>query len=195
MLPDSLLELFDADSADLSPEQRERRARIASVVHANQVQHMIARTAASRFAHANRLNLIDFQVLQTVVAVGDTGHTATPGYICQQLSLSASTLTSILERLANRGLLLRERDSADRRRISVYYTEESAALIMRYYQQVVDSYELALGTLSDEHISQRIDFLHELAGANQRLLDALESADPAELAGQAAPSSATTARH
>lgn len=173
MLPDPLLELFEADTAELSPAQRARHARIASLVHADQVQAMTVRTAAAKFAHAHRLNLIDFQVLQTVVASRDADRTATPGSIAEQLSLSASTLTSILERLVARGLLVRERDSADRRRISVYYTEESARLVMDFYRQLTESYDRIYGSLDDDEIRSRVEFLTALTDCHQRVCEEL----------------------
>lgn len=173
MLPDPLLELFEADTAELPPAQRARHARIASLVHADQVQAMTVRTAAAKFAHAHRLNLIDFQVLQTVVASRDADRTATPGSIAEQLSLSASTLTSILERLVARGLLVRERDSADRRRISVYYTEESARLVMDFYRQLTESYDRIYGSLDDDEIRSRVEFLTALTDCHQRVCEEL----------------------
>lgn len=173
MLPDPLLELFEADTAELPPAQRARHARIASLVHADQVQAMTVRTAAAKFAHAHRLNLIDFQVLQTVVASRDADRTATPGSIAEQLSLSASTLTSILERLVARGLLVRERDSADRRRISVYYTEESARLVMDFYRHLTESYDRIYGSLDDDEIRSRVEFLTALTDCHQRVCEEL----------------------
>ncbi len=173
MLPDPLLELFEADTAELPPAQRARHTRIASLVHADQVQAMTVRTAAAKFAHAHRLNLIDFQVLQTVVASRDADRTATPGSIAEQLSLSASTLTSILERLVARGLLVRERDSADRRRISVYYTEESARLVMDFYRQLTESYDRIYGSLDDDEIRSRVEFLTALTDCHQRVCEEL----------------------
>lgn len=173
MLPDPLLELFEADTAELPPAQRARHARIASLVHADQVQAMTVRTAAAKFAHAHRLNLIDFQVLQTVVASRDADRTATPGSIAEQLSLSASTLTSILERLVARGLLVRERDSADRRRISVYYTEESARLVVDFYRQLTESYDRIYGSLDDDEIRSRVEFLTALTDCHQRVCEEL----------------------
>ncbi|WP_101653473.1 MarR family winged helix-turn-helix transcriptional regulator [Brevibacterium ihuae] len=173
MLPDPLLELFEADTAELPPAQRARHARIASLVHADQVQAMTVRTAAAKFAHAHRLNLIDFQVLQTVVASRDADRTATPGSIAEQLSLSASTLTSILERLVARGLLVRERDSADRRRISVYYTEGSARLVMDFYRQLTESYDRIYGSLDDDEIRSRVEFLTALTDCHQRVCEEL----------------------
>lgn len=173
MLPDPLLELFEAETAELPPAQRARHARIASLVHADQVQAMTVRTAAAKFAHAHRLNLIDFQVLQTVVASRDADRTATPGSIAEQLSLSASTLTSILERLVARGLLVRERDSADRRRISVYYTEESARLVMDFYRQLTESYDRIYGSLDDDEIRSRVEFLTALTDCHQRVCEEL----------------------
>src|SRR5699024_2474299 len=131
MLPEHLASHLT--SAQAHTDSEGPRPTIAQLIHASQVQMMAARTAAAQFAHTNGLNLIDFNVVQSVVSLGDEDETATPGYIARQLSLSASTLTSILERLVRSGYLVRERDSADRRRISIYHTDKSAQLIADFY--------------------------------------------------------------
>ena len=141
MLPEHLrTQLFPEQSAANTPSLR---LSIVDLIHANQVQTMVSRTAAAQFAHTHGLNLIDFHVVQSVISLGDDQETATPGYIARGLSLSASTLTSILERLVRSGYLVRERDSADRRRISIYHTDKSAQLMADFYRHLAAQYEAA----------------------------------------------------
>lgn len=143
------------------------RAKIAELIHASQVQMMAARTAAAQFAHTHGLNLIDFNVVQSVVSLGDD-ETATPGYIARQLSLSASTLTSILERLVRSGYLVRERDSADRRRISIYHTDKSAQLIADFYVHLAGQVEAQFGSADDASLTAHISLVQSLTDAADR---------------------------
>lgn len=144
------------------------RAKIAELIHASQVQMMAARTAAAQFAHTHGLNLIDFNVVQSVVSLGEDDETATPGYIARQLSLSASTLTSILERLVRSGYLVRERDSADRRRISIYHTDKSAQLIADFYVHLAGQVEAQFGTADDASLTAHISLVQSLTDAADR---------------------------
>ncbi|GAA2001035.1 MarR family winged helix-turn-helix transcriptional regulator [Brevibacterium samyangense] len=177
MLPDPLIELFESRLPDLTGESGtpnvERSEQTSLFVHAAQVEAMVMRTAMARYARAHDLNLIDFQVVQSVVSLGEVGRTATPGYISTLLSMSASTLTSILERLVNRGYLTRERDSADRRRISVYYTESSADLIREFYTMLEDAYTPMFTHLSTEDIAARTDFVRLMTEATQTMIEKL----------------------
>ena len=166
MLPEHLASHLS--SAQAHTDSEGPRPTIAQLIHASQVQMMAARTAAAQFAHTNGLNLIDFNVVQSVVSLGEDDETATPGYIARQLTLSASTLTSILERLVRSGYLIRERDSADRRRISIYHTDKSAQLIADFYLHLSAQVEAEFGTADDEQLSRHISVVSSLTNAAER---------------------------
>lgn len=172
MLPEHLrIQLFPEQSSANAPSPR---LSIVELIHANQVQTMVSRTAAAQFAHTHGLNLIDFHVVQSVISLGDDQETATPGYIARGLSLSASTLTSILERLVRAGYLVRERDSADRRRISIYYTDKSAQLMADFYRHLAAQYEAAFESADEAQVQSHIAFVSELEAANQRVVTEFE---------------------
>lgn len=135
---------------------------------------MVARTAAAQFAHTHGLNLIDFHVVQSVVSLGAEDETATPGHIARQLSLSASTLTSILERLVRAGYLVRERDSADRRRISIYPTPRSSELIGDFYRHLADQVSAEFAAADEEQLAAHIDLVTSLTRAGLRTVTAVE---------------------
>ena len=52
------------------------------------------------------------------------GNGVTASLIAKKINLSAATVTNILDRLENRGLIKRERSSEDKRRISLYLTDD-----------------------------------------------------------------------
>lgn len=59
-------------------------------------------------------------------------HTAGPGsvgWLARETRLGQATVTAMLDRLARRGLVLRERDPGDRRRTRVCITAAGAALL------------------------------------------------------------------
>ena len=172
MLPEHLRsQLFPEQE---TPDTASPRPTIMDLIHANQVQTMVSRTAAAQFAHTHGLNLIDFNVVQSVIALDHDDETATPGYIARQLSLSASTLTSILERLVRAGYLIRERDSADRRRISIYHTDRSAKLMADFYRHLAAQYEAAFEGADDAQVQSHIAFISDLTNASSRVVTEFE---------------------
>ncbi len=147
MLPDSLTELFDMTGSDDFPSPGTNDDELAGLAYALIRQSTILRLVGARFARDIDLNQADFYVLLSVMTASDQDITVTPGYVSEHLSLSASTLTSILERLADRELIVRDRDAADKRRIVLYYTEKAAHLAVDFYRRV----GLALEPLTQSH--------------------------------------------
>ncbi|GAA2101693.1 MULTISPECIES: MarR family winged helix-turn-helix transcriptional regulator [Brevibacterium] len=173
MLPEPLKDLLPQASTDPS-QPASHRAKVYDLIHTNLTQAMASRTFTAQFAHTHGLNLIDFHVLQVVVFVDDEEGTATPGYIARQLSLSASTLTSILERLVRADYLLRERDSADRRRISIYATDKTMELLASFYSHIADEYESLFPAQGDEQLAGYTELLSTLTEANGAVALAFE---------------------
>ena len=64
-------------------------------------------------------------ILQEIARAGDV----TAGEIARAVSLSQATVTGILERMENRGLLARERSASDKRRIMVRITESGSKVL------------------------------------------------------------------
>lgn len=134
MLPDSIIELFDMSGSDEFSTPGTTTYELAGLAHSIIHQGALLRIATAKFARMHNLNLIDFLILLSVMTNTSQDMTVTPGYIAENQSLSASTLTSILERLAARGLLVRDQDAADKRRIALYYTEGAAKIVEAYYR-------------------------------------------------------------
>ncbi len=64
-------------------------------------------------------------ILQEISSLGEV----TAGEIAQAVSLSQATVTGILERMENRGLLTRQRSDQDKRRIMVRITESGKQVL------------------------------------------------------------------
>lgn len=54
---------------------------------------------------------------------------ATPSQLAKEISLSQATVTSIVDRLAERGLITRERSQQDRRRVYLRLTEQGLTVL------------------------------------------------------------------
>jgi MarR family transcriptional regulator, organic hydroperoxide resistance regulator len=65
----------------------------------------------------------------------------------------ASTLTGVLDRLEDRGYLVRELDAADRRSFRLVLTEQGRAVAERVGAAVADLERAALGGLTAEHVA------------------------------------------
>jgi DNA-binding MarR family transcriptional regulator len=66
-------------------------------------------------------------VLKTLIGLGK----ASVGTVAERVSLSQATVTDILNRLENRGLVVRARSSRDRRRVNVSATEQAVTIMSR----------------------------------------------------------------
>jgi DNA-binding MarR family transcriptional regulator len=66
------------------------------------------------------------------------------------------------------GYLVRERDSADRRRISIYHTDKSAQLIADFYVHLAGQVEAQFGTADDASLTAHISLVQSLTDAADR---------------------------
>ncbi|WP_244223689.1 MarR family transcriptional regulator [Amycolatopsis circi] len=89
-------------------------AALAAQLHTHTVlQH--ARDAAREGLSATELQALEL--------AGQTADSLTPGRIGQLTGLSTGAVTGVLDRLEKAGLVLRERDRTDRRKVLVTITE------------------------------------------------------------------------
>lgn len=83
-----------------------------------------AEVHAKRLARYGGLSPVQLMVLQVLASEGQL----TASALSKRVSLTAATLSGQLDRLAERGLLLRQRDDQDRRRQWLLLTSEGRAL-------------------------------------------------------------------
>ncbi len=95
---------------------------------------------------------------------------ATAGETARRISLSQATVTTILDRLQSKGLVLRERDSADKRRIYVRLTATGRSTLanapqplqetfIRQFEQLED-WEQTMMLASLQRVAQMMDAAH-----------------------------------
>lgn len=81
------------------------------------------------------------------------------GPLCQRdiaakILKSTGNITMVIDNLEKRGLVRRERDSEDRRYLTVHLTPAGSALIARVFADVEAAIVAEMGTLSEGELSQ-----------------------------------------
>ena len=88
--------------------------------------------------------------LREIIAAGEI----TPGRLSAEVALSKATLTGIVDRLTARGLIERERDKVDRRRVLIRATPEGEKLSAAAPSPLQDKLSRNLERLSEEQREQ-----------------------------------------
>jgi len=105
-------------------------------------------------------------LLKSIEAQGD----ATAGEMAQRISLSQATVTTILDRLQSKGLVLRERDKEDKRRVYVHLTDAGRSTLasapqplqetfIRQFEQL-EEWEQTMILASLQRVAQMMDATH-----------------------------------
>ena len=87
------------------------------------------------------------------------------GELAHALHLHPSTITGIVQRLAGKGLLRRERDRADGRRVRLRACRPARPLVAASRGTVEDAVTRALGKVPARHVGRARDVLAALADA------------------------------
>lgn len=119
---------------------------------------------SKKLAKETGLTAAQFLALQTVADFNG----ATVGEIAKALNLSQATVTLLVNRMEGNGLLRRQRNDADRRKVNVLVTERGAKLLARTPAVLQDLLESRFRTLDDWEQSLILASLQRVA----RLLNA-----------------------
>lgn len=84
-------------------------------------------------------------VMQQLVAHGEL----TAGVIAREISLSQPTVTSIIDRLERKGLLKRERNQYDKRKVTISMTELGRGVVEKAPALLQDSFVNSFNKLED----------------------------------------------
>lgn len=88
----------------------------------------------------------------------------TAGEVASRVNLSQGTVTDILNRLEQRGLIKRIRDTADRRRVLVEATDAGAAVLEKSPPLLQERFVQRFGQLQDWEQTQLLSSLQRIAG-------------------------------
>jgi DNA-binding MarR family transcriptional regulator len=112
--------------------------RIATVM-----QEVIASAVLTneRIARSVGLNVVDFQTYGVILRAGEP---MTPGQVSAATELPSSTTTRVLDRLEAKGMVERQPDPADRRKVRVsavqFYDERVAAAYAEILRQMEEAH-------------------------------------------------------
>ncbi|MBA6352570.1 MarR family winged helix-turn-helix transcriptional regulator [Colwellia sp. BRX9-1] len=111
--------------------------------------------------------------------------------VAKNVNLSAATVTNILDRLENKGLVSRIRSTQDKRRVSLYLTEDGKALLLNAPQALQEHFIDKFSNLAQWEQSQLLSSMERLAG----MMDAneIDAAPLLELDAMSASSSSSKA--
>jgi DNA-binding MarR family transcriptional regulator len=85
------------------------------------------------------------------------------GEISKKISLSQATVTSILDRLVDKGLVYRERSTEDKRKVHAYLTEDAVALIKDAPAPLQEQFTKQFGALNEWEQSMMISSLQRIS--------------------------------
>lgn len=110
---------------------------------------------------AHRLEPWEFDVLATLRRAG-APYALTPGQLLGELLVSSGTMTNRIDRLENRGLVVRSPAPADRRAVLVRLTSEGRSRVDAALQTLLDSETELLAPLGDDRSAQLAELLEPL---------------------------------
>jgi DNA-binding MarR family transcriptional regulator len=100
--------------------------------------------------------------LNVLASVGAAGRVPI-GQIAQRNSLSSATVTTIVDRLEDHGLVLRERSAHDKRQVLILLTERGREILLRGPQPFHDCFVRRLGELEPWQRTELLSALQYLA--------------------------------
>ena len=126
---------------------------------------------------------------EALAILDGAGQPLSPTVIAERLIVTTASVTSLLDTLERRGLVEREPDPDDRRRLLIMITQEGRAIVDQFLPEVVALQTAALATLTEAERRLLVEMLATL-GANLTTLDATEVIRAATPRGSRGPSDA-----
>jgi len=114
---------------------------------------------------------VDFDCLDVLNRNGPLS----PGALARRAGLHPATMTGILDRLERGGWVVRERDPADRRAVSVRALPDRAGEVIRLFGGMSSAMDDLCAGYTDEQLEVIADFLEKTAGAGHAATEKLIS--------------------
>lgn len=158
------------DGSTASPDKAEKPPRVRDPLDESAVDHILGYRLAQasilmRAVYANavgdplNLRTVEFTVLMLLLKNEDV----TPSQLVRTLAMSPPNLTQLLDRLAERGLVARERSSHDRRAQLVKLTRTGRALAKKAHEQSLEMEKATLQHLSDAERAMLFELLQRVS--------------------------------
>jgi DNA-binding MarR family transcriptional regulator len=149
----------------LSRGQSEQRAGlIQELIQVNRAYQSAVETMDEAFCRVLGVNRTDGRCLDVI----DQRPGLTAGELAAAVGLSPGAVTTALDRLEQRGLVRRTRDSEDRRRVMVETTEEANRAAWEAYGPLGEMGAPLIEEMSDKELATLIRFLRGGTEINER---------------------------
>lgn len=123
----------------------------------------------AEFAARNGLHPTDVRALIHLLDAARDGTPATPGWLGRQLRLNSAGTTALVDRLERLGLLRRERDSADRRRVLLEVEQKATELGWAFFGPVIDKVVATAEGFEADELETVRRFLASVLHATQQM--------------------------
>lgn len=137
---------------NLSPQRQRLLDAMTYAIYANSMMAVFFHTAV---AEQVGLGPTEEKALLLLSAAG----AMTAGEIAYHTGLTTASVTSLIDRLENKGFVRRVRDTQDRRRVIVEANQERLAELNQIFASLQGTFDDLLDDYSDEQLSTIIDYL------------------------------------
>ncbi|MGW4029444.1 MarR family transcriptional regulator [Streptomyces sp. NPDC004838] len=114
---------------------------------------------AAGFAEEYALHSTDVRALIHLVDADRTGVPATPGWLGAQLGVNSASTTALVDRLERKGLVRRDRDTHDRRRVLLMLEEKAVTMGWSYFGPLMGEMVTAMGSFDETELATVRRFL------------------------------------
>jgi DNA-binding MarR family transcriptional regulator len=116
----------------------------------------------AEFADRNGLHSTDVRALIHLLDAARADITATPGWLGRQLGLNSASTTALLDRLQRMGLVGRERDPHDRRRVLLSVQDNAITLGWSFFGPLIGEMATAMRSFDTAELAAVRRFLVEM---------------------------------
>ncbi|MFP3988228.1 helix-turn-helix domain-containing protein [Streptomyces sp. E11-3] len=114
---------------------------------------------AAEFASRNGLHPTDVRALINLLDADRADIAATPGWLGPQLGLNSASTTALIDRLERLGLVRRERDTRDRRRVLLAVEDKAVALGWSFFGPLINEMVTATRSFDEAELATVRRFL------------------------------------
>ncbi|MGW4893550.1 MarR family transcriptional regulator [Kitasatospora sp. NPDC004240] len=118
----------------------------------------------AEFAERQGLHPTDLRALIHLLDAARAGTVVTPGRLGEALRLNSAGTTGLIDRMERLGLIRRERDSRDRRKVRLLVEERAMELGQSFFGGLIGDLVAAMGAFDAAELATARRFLEAMTG-------------------------------